>query len=330
MGTCSSQETEIDNSIHFYSMRVMKISAILNLINIIYDIILFAISSWIPPDWIGIIQTIISICGSIIFGLSTTVAALYGSKTIAVKEIVQQTSPSRQPPTTIDPNSFSSSPRSQERRKSVVFDTNPTSPNINTTPARRGSIANGSLAPPNIPNEPTTNQTDQELSIFYQLYYRWKHTEPKQKALQVNMIMEAVVLSPTSALYESVYSFRETIRSHMLSRMGLSGLLNLMTTIFLYFNVLIYIILYTKILKLDSSSTRLLYLMLNIVNPLVCLAISYIVVLCDNFNSLVVYARKVSELLGSSVDKLTETKQTIESLTRKIEKPLHHQLWTED
>ena len=305
----------------------MKITAILNLINIIYDIILFAISSWIPPEWMNIIQTIISICGSIIFGLSTTVAALYGSKTIAVKEIIQQTSPSRQP--TIDINSFSSSPRSQERRRSVVFDTNPTSPNTNSTLPRRTSIANGSLALPNIPNEPISEQTDQELSIFWQLYYRWKHTEPKQKALQVNRIMEAVVLSPTSALYESVYSFRETIRSHMLSRMGLSGLLNLMTTIFLYFNVLIYIILYTKILKLDSSSTRLLYLMLNIINPLVCLAISYIVVLCDNFNSLVVYARKVSELLSSSIDKLAETKQTIESLTKKIEKPLHHQLWIE-
>jgi hypothetical protein len=37
--------------------------------------------------------------------------------------------------------------------------------------------------------------------------------------------------------------------------------------------------------------------MLNAINPLVCLAISYIIVSRDDLNDLVVYAREVGDLL---------------------------------
>jgi len=298
------------NEIHYLAMRFVKVTAILNLLNILYDIVIFAKPDWekLLPDWIGFLQTIISIGGSILFGISTTIAALYGSKTVTA---------STPPPTTQPTDTTPHTPRN--RRQSIVLTTTePTSTTVDSKDSCRCCCA--------------CLRETWLSSVLYQLYLRWEQTHPKEKALRVNQVMEAVILPHVSPLYDSVYAFRETIRAHMLSRMGLSGILNLMTTIFFYYNALIYSILYSgpTILKLAPSSTRLLYLMLNVINPVVCLAISYVVVLCDNFNSLVVYAREVSGLLSVSVDQLERAKQTIHRFTERIEKPLVRQLWAED
>lgn len=334
-------------------MRVVKITALLNFLNILYDVVIFAKPQWQDsmPNWIGFLQTLISIAGSILFGLSTTIAALYGSKTLGIDGLMHPDLPSTGPAQAQE----ITSPRlmrsgstfsgvEQRSREPIGILISPTNRNrmervpqnsLSLGTHRRQSIAFVINEPaPQVPVVESGGccQDVGGCSILYQLYARWEQTQSKEKALRVNQVMEAVILPHVSPLYESVYAFRESIRSHMLSRMGLSGILNLMATIFFYYNALIYAILYSgpTVLKIEPGSARLLYLMLNIVNPIVCLAISYVVVLCDNFNSLVVYARKVGGLLDVSIDELEKTRQTIRSFTEKIERPLVRQLWAED
>ena len=315
MASATRKMEEYANEIHFIAMRIVKITTILNFLNILYDVIIFAEPQWQNslPDWIGFLQTIISIAGSILFGISTTIAALYGSKTVGIS-------------LTLDSNG--GSPDSRRWQGIVVnepvFQQSANSVNFQGASGRAPSF-DDTVSP-----VPCCQRS--LCSIMHQLYLRWEQTKPKEKALRVNQVMETVVLPHVSPLYDSVYSFRETVRSHMLSRMGLSGILNLMTTIFFYYNALIYTILYSgsTILKLEPRSERLLYLMLNVINPIVCLAISYVVILCDNFNSLVIYAREVSSLLNVVDDDLEKTKQTIKSFVEKIERPLVRQLWAED
>lgn len=265
--------------VRYHAMLVMKVAALLNILNVCYDIIFFLKPDWNLPTWIGILQTSMGLGASIIFGLSTTIAALYGSRTLATEDLR---------PRALNVNEPASSPH-------VVSHERP--------------------------------------SLFSQLWKRWCQTNPVKKALRVNQIMEEVILPHTSLLYDDVRAFRDTIRSHMLHRMGLSGLLNMLTMLFVYYNVFICAILYVpgpRNTVRELGSSRLLYLVLNVVNPLVCLFISYLVVLSDNFNSLVVYATRVQESLGTPQEDLSVVKQLIKDLKALIEAPLLKQLFTED
>jgi hypothetical protein len=232
----------------------MNASFLLNLLNVGYDIFRLARPDITTESWLGITQTILGALCSILFGLSTTITALYGSKTL-------------------------------------------------------GKV--------------TTE------SVWEELLHRYKHTNIKEEALRINRIMEDVDLPHTSPLYQDIHLFRCAIREHMLTRKGLNGMLNILATIFLYYNCLASTILYANVLRLEGNSKRLLYLMLNVVNPCICLLISYFVVLCDNFNSIVIYSRRVSELLQVQNEQMLAARMEIQGYVDRIERPLYRQMWIE-
>ena len=247
--------------IHRVSTIVMYISLGINILNVIYD--LFAL---IRPDltagaWLGVLQTTIGAIGSLLFGISTTILALYGSRTLGGL----------------------------------------------TTSSEEGTLK----------------------TIVGELVHRYQHTNIKEEALRINRIMEGVDLPHTSPLYQEIHSFKGIIRDHMLTRKGLSGMLNILATIFLYYNCLVSFILYADVVVLKESSQRFLYLMLNVVNPVICLAISYLIILCDNFNSIVIYSHRVNELLQAQTEQLPAIIKEIKEYTDMIEKPLYHHIWTE-
>jgi hypothetical protein len=240
--------------IHTISMKVMYVALVINLLNVSYDIFAIARPDIVVGAWVGIMQIVISTIGSILFGLSTTITALYGSRTL-------------------------------------------------------GKLSSGSMVE--------------------ELVHRYQHTNIKEEALRVNRIMEEVDLPQSSSLYQDIHSFKGAIRDHMLTRKGLSGLLNILASIFLYYNILTFLILYGDIITLEASSTRLLYLMLNVVNPIICLLISYLVVLCDNFNSIAIYSHRVSELLQIQNEQLPAITNEIKGYVDRIEQPLYRQMWFE-
>lgn len=283
-GTIESVE-EHSRYVHRIAIRVMHVSLVFILLNVGYDI--FAL---VRPDlvelrgmscstgttfcgnakWFGMLQSAIGIFGSILFGTATTIAALYGSRTLNA-----------------------------------------------------------------LNNEPITSQTanstqENERSIFRELFHRYMHTDIKLEALRINRMMEGIFLPQTSPLYESIHQFRSSIRTHMLSRKGLTGVLNVLGMIFLYYNGLAYVLLYAKLVSLERNQIRLLYLMLNVVNPVICLLISYFIVLCDNFNSIIFYSNRVKELIGEQVNeqsaKLVTIKSEVQSFIQCIEKPLISQV----
>jgi len=232
----------------------MNASLFLNLLNVAYDIFALARPDISVETWLGIMQTVLGTLCSILFGLSTTITALYGSKTL-------------------------------------------------------GKIATESM--------------------WAELLHRYKHTNIKEEALRINKILEDINLPHTSLLYQEVHLFKCAIREHMLTRKGLSGMLNILATIFLYFNCLVSTILYANLLRMSGSSRRLLYLMLNVINPSICLLISYFVVLCDNFNSIVIYSHRVSELLRVQNEQVPAAKKEIGDYVGHIERPLFRQMWIE-
>jgi hypothetical protein len=232
----------------------MKVSFVLNFLNVIYDIFALSRPDITVPDRLSVTQTIVGTLCSILFGLSTTITALYGSRTL-------------------------------------------------------GKIATE--------------------SVWAELLHRYKHTNIKEEALRVNKIMEDVDLPHDSPLYQDIHLFRCSIREHMLARKGLSGMLNILATIFLYYNCLASTILYADLLRMQPSSKRLLYLMLNVVNPVICLLISYFVVLCDNFNSIVIYSHRVSELLQARNEQVSAARLEIQGYVDRIERPLYRQMWME-
>lgn len=232
----------------------MNATFLLNLLNVGYDIFLLSRPDIIVENWLGAMQTALGALCSILFGLSTTITALYGSKTL-------------------------------------------------------GKIA--------------------AKSVWEELLHRYKHTNIKEEALRVNRIMEDIDLPHTSPLYQDIYLFKCAIREHMLTRKGLSGILNILATIFLYYNCLASTFLYIDLFKLEGNSRRLLHLMLNVVNPCICLLISYFVVLCDNFNSIVIYSYRVNELLQGQIEQAPATKDEIKGYIDRIERPLYRQIWFE-
>jgi hypothetical protein len=166
-------------------------------------------------------------------------------------------------------------------------------------------------------------------SVWEELLQRYLLTNIKEETLRVNKIMETIDLPRTSPLYTEVHLFKTAIRDHMLSRKGLSGMLNILATIFIYYNCLASTILYGNIITLDWNSRRLLYLMLNVINPCICFMISYLVVLCDNPKSIVIYSYRVNELLRRHTEDFSAAKIEIEEYTKHIERPLYRQLWSE-
>ena len=232
----------------------MYVSMGINLLNVGYDIFALARADPSPGAWIGIVQVVFGMTGSILFGISTTIVALYGSRTL-------------------------------------------------------GKI-----------NAP---------SMVKELLHRYEHTNIKEEALRVNRIMEGIDLPQTSPLYQQIHAFKNVIRDHMLTRKGLRGMLNILTTIFLYYNCLASVILYAGVVSLRGNSQRLLYLMLNVVNPVICLLMSYLGVLCDNFNSIVIYSRRVNELLGATDEQLPAITKEIQGYVDRIERPLYRQMWIE-
>lgn len=238
--------------IHHISTIVMYVSIGINILNISYNIVALVKPDIATGSWVSVLQIISTIIGSILFGLSTTIVALYGSKTLG---------------------------------------------KINTE------------------------------SMIEELLHRYQQTDINAEALRVNTIMESIDVPQASPLYQEIHAFKGAIRDHMLTRKGLSGMLKILATIFLYYNCLTSIILYTGIVSLRANSQRLLFLMLNVINPLICLLISYLVVLCDNPKSIVIYSHRVNELLEARNEQLPAITEEIQGYIDRIERPLYHQMW---
>lgn len=259
--TISHKMEDQSQRIHYISTIVMYVSLGINVLNVIYDLIALIRPDLTTGKWLGIFQTVISTIGSILFGISTTIVALYGSRTLGKM----------------------------------------------TTAPDEGVLK----------------------TIVGELVHRYQHTNIKEEALRINRIMEGVDLPQTSPLYQEIHSFKNVIRDHMLTRKGLSGMLNILATIFLYYNCLASFILYADVVILKEKSQRFLYLMLNVVNPIICLAISCLIVLCDNFNSIAIYSHRVNELLQAQTEQLPAIIKEIQGYTNLIEGPIYHQIWNE-
>jgi hypothetical protein len=190
----------------------------------------------------------------------------------------------------------------------------------------------------------TDTDTDSSIvrvSIIQELLHRYKHSNLKKEALRINELMENTIVSSRSELYDCVQRFRGALRKHLVKRMGLSSAISIIMALFLYFNTLFYLILYSgyysdnsnsnsnnaNVNVLSAKSARFLYFSLNIANPIVCSLFSYIVVLCDNFHSAVEYASKVHEAVNSTSERNLDKETMINDLRECIERPLFKQLF---
>lgn len=250
----NNEEVEEDNSqyVHNISMLIAKITLVINLINIIYDIVMLSMTNPINLLGIDILQTMINIAGNIIFAISTVIAALYGSRTLK-----------------------------------------------HTT----------------------------KLSIIQEITHRYKQSDLKIEALRINELMETITVDHSNPLYNTVHQYREALRKHLIGRMGLSGAINIILALFLYFNLLIYFIVYSGWNDISPRSIRLLYFSMNVINPIICTVFSYIVVLCDNFNSTVEYTLRVNQGITNQSYRVIDVISYIDDLRERVERPLYKQLF---
>jgi hypothetical protein len=171
-------------------------------------------------------------------------------------------------------------------------------------------------------------ELQEKLGVLEELIHRYKHSNLKKEGLRIGEIMEEIVVPrENTELYEAVKNFRKSLQIQLVSRMGLSSAINVITGLFLYFNLLLNFIVYTNWYKLPPKSTRLLYFSLNVINPLICGVFSYIVVLCDNFNSAVEYTLRVKTVVKENNPRLVDTISEINDLKDRIERPLLKQLF---
>jgi hypothetical protein len=175
---------------------------------------------------------------------------------------------------------------------------------------------------------------DWQESLAEEILSRYWNSNTQAKAKRIMNDLQAIKVSHDSLLYLVSFRFQSTILDNLRYRMNLSSMSSFIITLLFFFNTYIIIILYSGLIEIDQgtskSNFRIVYLAWNIINPITSTLLSYIIVLCDNINSIIVYIDKVREMKNAFADQEGYVKNKIREFTKQIETPFIHCLTTPD
>lgn len=134
------------------------------------------------------------------------------------------------------------------------------------------------------------------VRVFNDLKYRYKNSNLKVESVGVLREIQELNVNEDSPLFDAIFEFRRTVLDNLLHRVNLSILINMVLSFFVYYNFFVLLIYYTKADSLEDKHRQIFYLTLNVVNPLVSLVFSYLVVMCDNVNSIKVFIDTIKGL----------------------------------
>lgn len=157
--------------------------------------------------------------------------------------------------------------------------------------------------------------------IILELTHRYVNSDLKLESQRILRELENIDVPLGSPLHKPYSRFHKSVRDNLLGRSDLSKVINYLAGSFVFFNAFVFLIYYNKLGVIRQFYTKIIYMTLNVVNPVISLGFSYIVILCDNVNSILVYIGKARELLNSP----TETEDTINKImgdfADKIDQP---------
>lgn len=167
---------------------------------------------------------------------------------------------------------------------------------------------------------------DEEMSILRDLKHRYVNSDLKLEAVRVLREIQQLNVLETSPLYHVFFRFRKSVLDNLLYRTNLSILMNMLLSFAAFYNYIILLIYYSRRDVVKGIQAQALYLTLNVVNPLVSLVFSYILVLCDNVNSIIVYIERARLLKDLPADQSEVVIMQMEEYCGRIERPFVHEL----
>ena len=167
---------------------------------------------------------------------------------------------------------------------------------------------------------------DNSYSVFGELLHRYRNSNFKLESLRVLRGIQDLNILETSPLYDVFFRFRKSVLHNLLYRANLSILMNMLLSFFLFYNYIVLLIYYSRIIPTKGIQSQALYLTLNVVNPTVSFVFSYIVILCDNVNSIVVYIDNARHLKELPLDKVNEVIDSMVGFCECVEQPFIYTL----
>ena len=134
------------------------------------------------------------------------------------------------------------------------------------------------------------------LSFLHELKDRYKNSDLQLEALRILKELEDIGIEYGNELYPCFTEFHQSVRDNLIYRINVSSRINVLVWFFVLYNYFVLYVYYNKYDIIKPLYSRIIYLTLNVINPILSVFFSYTVVLCDSVNSILAYIEKVKEL----------------------------------